>query len=191
MLVNFDESGKKSAFCASRGNGGCQIYIKENDIIKPCTKNTGNNDSPIFLDNERICFCSNFQTGSPQIYIGNLTTGHLQRITHGGYCTCPSYCAKTNKIAYHKMIQGTMQIMEYDCATKMHTQLTHSNGNKHEASWSPDGTMLSFSHEGPNHTSRIESLNLLTKKTKFLTKAGDYCSYPNCGPCYQTFPVMT
>lgn len=191
MLVSFDPIGKNYAFCASRGNGNCQIYLNKDDNVKPCTKNTGNNDSPILIDNERICFCSDFQMGSPQIYIGNLTTGHLQRITHGGYCTSPSYCAKTNKIAYHKMIQGTMQIMEYNCTTKIHTQLTHSSGNKHEASWSPDGTMLSFSHEGPNHTSRIESLNLLTKKTKFLTKASDYCSYPNCGPCYQTFPVVT
>jgi TolB protein len=132
----------------------------------------------VFLDSERLCFCSDFQTGSPQIYIGNIVTGHLQRITNGGYCTSPAYCAENNQIVYLKMVQGTMQIMLYDCATKTHTQLTHNSGNKHEVSWSPDGTFLLYSHEGPKNSCRLQVFNMLTKTTRYLTKADEYCCYP-------------
>jgi TolB protein len=189
MGITFAPNGKDNAFCASRGNGNCQIYLHKNGNLKRCTKNNGNNDSPVFMDNDRICFCSDFQTKSPQIYIGNLTTGHLQRITTGGYCTSPSYCPKTNKIVYHKMIQGTMQIMVYDCITKTHTQLTFNAGSKHEASWSPDGTFILYSHQHSPTSSRLVTFNTLTQKTKYLTSVNDNCSYPHWSPCYSVFPV--
>ena len=184
MSMNFATQGDIYTFAASCGKGNCQIYLYKDGKLKRCTKNSGNNDSPILMDAEHLCFCSDFQTGSPQIYVGNIANGHLQRITHGGYCTSPSYCPKTNKLSYHQMIKGTMQIMEYDCNTKIHTQLTHNSGNKHESSWSPDGVFLLYSHEGPNHTSRIEVFNTLTKKITYLTKADEYCNYPNWSPCY-------
>jgi TolB protein len=191
MYISFYENGQDYVFCASRGNGSCQIYLNKNDNLKRCTKNIGNNISPIVMDKERICFCSDFQKGNPQLYIGNIETGHLQRFTKGGYCTSPSYCPKNNKIAYHMMIQGTMQIMLYDCVTKIHAQFTSSAGNKHEASWSPDGTYLLYSHEQGYNKSRLVSSNVLTNTTKYLTSANDYCSYPHWSPCYQTFPVVT
>jgi TolB protein len=186
MSMNFAPNGNAYTFAASCGNGNCQIYLHKDDKLKRCTKNSGNNDSPILMDGEHLCFCSNFQTGSPQIYIGNILTGHLQRITRGGYCTSPAYCAKTNQIVYHQMIKGIMQIMVYDCATKTHTQLTDNAGNKHESSWSPNGKFLLYSHEGPNHTSRIATLNTLTQKVTYLTKADEYCNYPHWSPCYTT-----
>jgi len=191
MLASYSPDGKSSTYCSSRGSGSCQIYLVKNGTLKRCTKNTGNNTSPIFINDDQLCFCSDFQTGSPQIYIANIQTGHLQRITTGGYCTSPSYCQKTNKIAYHKMIHGTMQVMMYDCPTKTHTQITKSKGSKHEVSWSPCGTQLVFVHEIPGKNSRLSSLNLLTNKTRPLTSELDQCSYPHWSPCYQTFPVVT
>jgi len=191
MLATFSPDGNIMGYCASRGSGSCQIYLLKNNHLKRCTNNTGNNTSPIFIDNDHLCFCSDFQTGNPQIYIANIQTGHLQRITHGGYCTSPSYCVKNNKIAYHKMIHGTMQIMTYDCATKTHTPLTTTTGNKHEVSWSPCGTQLLFAHEVPHKTSRLCSLNIITHKTKYITRADEQCSYPHWSPCYKIFPVVS
>jgi len=184
MLASFAPNGIDYVYCASRGNGSCQIYLNKNNTLKRCTRNTGNNTSPVFIDEERICFCSDFQKGNPQIYIGNIATGHLQRITKGGYCTSPSYCPKTNKIVYHQMIHGTMQVMIYDCATKTHTQITSDSGNKHEASWSPDGTLLLYSHEYDTNKSRLVICNVLTRKTKYISSPHEYCSYPHWSPCY-------
>jgi TolB protein len=191
MLATFSSDNTTMTYCSSRGSGSCQIYLLKNDSLKRCTNNTGNNTSPIFIDETHLCFCSDVQTGSPQIYIADIKTGHLQRITHGGYCTSPNYCKKTNKIAYHKMIQGIMQIMIYDCTTKIHTQKTKTNENKHEVCFSPCGTQLLFVHEIPGKNSRLCSLNLLTDKTIYITSAHEQCSYPHWSPCYQTFPVVT
>lgn len=191
MLAHFSDDSSIMTYCSSRGSGSCQIYLLENGILKRCTNNTGNNTSPFLIDPTHLGFCSDFQTGSPQIYIANIKTGHLQRITHGGYCSSPSHCKKTNKIAYCKMIQGTMQVMMYDCATKTHTQMTKSSGNKHEPCFSPCGTQLLFVHECPSANSRLCNLNLLTNKPKYITSAHDQCSYPHWSPCYQTFPVIT
>lgn len=191
MLASYSPNGTSYSYCSSRGSGSCQIYLVDNGNLKRCTQNIGNNTSPIFIDEHHLCFCSDFQKGNPQIYIGNLQTGHIQRITHGGYCTTPSYCPKTHKIAYHKMINGCMQIMVYDCTTKAHTQLTSTHGNKHEVSWSPCGTHVLFAHEVPGKNSQLCTLNLLTHATKYITPAQDICSYPHWGPMYQSFPVVS
>jgi TolB protein len=189
MLANFAQDGKTVVYCSSRGDGSCQLYYYKNGKLKRFTNNTGNNVSPIFLDDTRICFCSDYQTGSPQIYIGNIETGHLQRITKGGYCTSPSYCPKTDMLVYHMMVKGTMQLFTYNFTTKEHKQLTTTAGNKHEASWSPCGTQLLFAQEEKN-SSRLVVLNVLTKKTKYLTSTNEQCSYPHWGPCYPVFPVV-
>lgn len=192
MLANVSPDGTKTVYCSSRNSSGsCQIdLLNANGKIKRFTNNLGNNVSPLFIDQEHICFCSDIQTGSPQIYIGNIITGHLQRITQGGYCTSPSYCQKTNKLSYHQMKHGTMQIMMYDRATKVHTQLTNTTGNKHESSFSPCGTQLLFAHETKRGCSRLAILNLFTNKIAYLTSADDQCSYPHWSPCYSTFPVI-
>lgn len=189
MLASFSADGKTVVYCSSRGDGSCQLYHCKDGTLKRFTKNSGNNVSPIFIDDERICFCSDFQTGSPQIYVGNISTGHLQRITQGGYCTSPSYCKKTNTLVYHKMVKGTMQLFTYNFATKEHTQLTTTTGNKHEASWSPCGTQILYAQEQGN-SSRLVVLNVSTKRTCYLTSAAEQCSYPHWGPCYSTFPVV-
>lgn len=191
MLASFSPDGASMVYCSSRGSGSCQIYLLKDGNLKRCTNNTGNNTSPIFIDENHLCFCSDFQTSRPQIYIANIKTGHLQRITTGGYCTSPNYCQKTNKLVYHKMIYGTMQIMMYDCATKTHTQLTKTGGSKHEASWSPCGTQLLFVQEIPRQKSRLSLLNLLTNKTKYITSANDQCSYSHWGPIYSKFHTIT
>jgi TolB protein len=190
MLPEFSQDGKTVLYCASHGDGSCQLYQCTKNSSRKFTQNTGNNVSPIFLDNERICFCSDFQTKSPQIYIGNIQTGHVQRITKGGYCTSPAYCPKTDKLAYHMMVKGIMQLCIYDLNTKIHTQITFGKGNKHESSWSPCGTHLVFSEEYAGN-SRIAALSFLTNKTKYLTDNKSQCNYPSWSPCYDTFPVVT
>lgn len=190
MLPSFSPDGNTIMYSASNGEGHCQLYHHTPTSIRRFTRNDGNNISPLFLDNDRICFCSDAQTKNPQLYIGNLQTGHVQRITEGGYCTSPSYCRKTNTIAYHKKINSYMQIMEYDCSTKSHKQITTSNTHKHETTQSPCGTYLLFRQEN-NNKSTLTMLNRVTNISHNITKPLDQCSYPHWSACYTHFPIVT
>lgn len=178
MLLTISPDESAAVYCASNGQGNCQLYYQKNGKTQKFTRNNGNNVSPVFIDNDHICFCSDAQTGSPQIYIGNLKTGHVQRITKGGYCTSPDYCAYNNTIVYHAKIDTVMQLCSYNYTTKKHAQLTYDKKNKHEACWSPCGRWLLFSEDN-GALSRIGLLNINTKKKEYVTPSHERCSYPH------------
>lgn len=204
MMPGFSRDGKSVIYSVSHGykktGSSCELYryYKQSPaipkvitgILEQCTNNGGTNLSASFIDDTHICFCSDAYTGSPQIYIQDLLTQAVTPITHGGYCTSPTYCPLTNTIVYHKMVSGTMQIYQYHCATKKHVQTTTSKGNKHEACYSPCGTMLLFAHEQGSGRSRIANLNLLTNAITYLSPANQQCSYPHWSPCYSIFPTL-
>ena len=190
MVPSFSQDGKKVVYCASRGDGSCHVYYYENGALKRLTHNRGNNVSPTFTeDGTKIFFCSDFQTGQPQIYCYDLQADFLERITQGGYCAAPSYCSTNEKVAYSKIVKGTMQLFIYDTHTKKHTQLTFDKGNKEECSWSPCGNYLLFSLENKDKC-RIAMLNLLTNERRFITSEKEVCSYPAWSPIYDQFPVV-
>lgn len=191
MLPTFSSDGSKMVYCASRGDGSCQLYYYKRGTFKRLTLNDGNNISPsISSDGSVIYFCSDFQTGKPLIYRYLVDTGELVAITYDGYCTSPSYCERRSQVAYTKMINGIMQIMVYDEKTKKHTQLTADEGNKEECSWSACGNYLVFSIEKQNK-SRIVTLNMITQQRRYITCAQENCSYPNWSPAYAFYPVVT
>ncbi|MGB8367165.1 MAG: hypothetical protein WCD44_02295 [Candidatus Babeliales bacterium] len=190
MLPTFSKDGKTVIYCASRGDGSCQLYQYEKNKLKRLTNNMGNNISPSFGDNEIIYFCSDFQTKKPQIYAYNLQKNEFQQLTEGGYCTSPDYCAKTGKLVYTKMVNGLMQLFIYDSKTKNHTQLTVDAGNKHECIWSPCGNYILFATDYA-YKSRIAFLSLLTKERRFLTPADKSCDYPSWSLCFKVFPIFS
>ena len=190
MLPAFSRDGKKVVYCASRGDGHCQLYYCDKSGFKKVTNNKGNNVSPSLSDDgSTIFFCSDYQTGRPQVYVYRLKTGNIECITNGGYCASPSYCEKRKQIAYAKIVQGTMQLFVYDERSKKHTQLTFDAGSKEECSWSPCGNYLTYSVE-QGKTQRIAVLNLLTKQQRYITTANINCSYPAWSPIYAQFPVV-
>ena len=190
MLPAFSEDGKSVIYCATRGDGNCQLYHYRDGELKRITHNIGNNISPSFSSNANmVYFCSDFQTGFPQIYACNMGKNTMRRITKGGYCASPSYCPKRKQIAYTKMIHGVMQIMFYDEKTKKHQQVTSNQGNKQECSWSPCGNYLLYSIE-QNGKSRLARLNALTNKHVIVTAYNRNCCYPAWSPCYRSFPAI-
>ena len=190
MLPAFSHDGKKVVYCASRGDGNCQLYYGDRNGIKKLTNNSGHNISPtLSTDDKTIYFCSDYQTGSPQIYVYRLDTGAIERITQGGYCASPAYSSKRGQLAYAKMIDGQMQVMVYDERTKAHTQLTTGAGSKEECSWSPCGNYLIYAVRGRS-SSQIAMLNLTTKQQRFLTDKSIYCGYPAWSPMYEVFPTI-
>ncbi len=188
MLPAFSQDGKAVVYCASRGDGSCQLYWYQKGKLQRLTHNNGNNVSPTFANNDQyVYFCSDYQTGNPQIYRGDMRNGGIKRITKGGYCTSPRYCAQRQQLVYTKMVHGTMQVYIYDCNKKTYSQLTTDVGNKHECAWSPCGNYLMFSIERRGK-SRLALLNLLTNSRQYVTGGNDNCTYPAWSPCYSTFP---
>lgn len=191
MLPSFSADGKKVVYCASRGDGSCQIYYYEQGVFKRLTQNTGNNISPVFsADASKIYYCSDFQTGSPQIYCYDLASKMLERLTESGYCASPAYCGTNNTLAYTKLIKGVNQVFTLDLNTKEHKQITFDGANKEECSWSVCGSYLLYSVQDGSH-SRIAQHDLITQERRFLTDANQRCSYPCWSGSYADFPVLT
>lgn len=191
MQPTFNKNGKEVVFCLSK-DGSSQLYhsyVDNKSGKRRCdrlTDNSGNNFGPCYLDDHHVAFVSDFATRRPQIYIMDLRNKNMQRITDGAYCACPAYCPVSNKLVYSKMVDGAMQLCEYDCQLKKHKQLTQGPGSKEEPSWSSCGNYILFGvNEGLK--SRIAQLNLLTGKVKYVTTAQDHCTYPSCSPVYSEF----
>jgi TolB protein len=190
MLPAFSKDGKRVVYCASRGNGSCQLYCYDQGALKKLTNNQGNNVSPTFSDDgTKIFYCSDYQTGTPQIYCYDTDKNQQIRLTENGYCASPAFCGKQNRVAYSKIVNGIMQLYVYDVITKEHTQLTFDAGHKEEAAWSPCGNYLIFSVE-QGAQSRIAMLNLITNDRHYITPSSAVCSYPAWSTVYDEFPVV-
>ena len=189
ILSTFSPDGKKFAYCASRGDGFCQIYYYADGKLKKIT-NKGNNFSPTFTDNgEQLYFCSDALNGRPQIYKYDLTTQSSEKISKGGFNVSTSFSSKKKLLAYSRMVRGTMQIFTYDPRTKLSKQVTFGKGNKEECSWSPCGNYLLFSLERGTK-SRVAMLHLLTGRQHFVTSCKDNNYYPAWSPIYAEFPSV-
>lgn len=191
MQPTFSQDGKEVVFCLSK-DGSSQLYHSYIDGLskeRKCdrlTYNEGNNIAPCFVDDNHVAFITDFETPKPQVYILNVVNHSLQRITDGAYCACPAYCSANNKLVYSKMIDGTMQLCQYDCSTHEHKQLTKCSGNKEEPTWSACGNYIVFGlNEGLK--SKVAQLNLVTNKIKPLTASSEHCTYPSCSPVYDTY----
>lgn len=182
MLPSFSQDGNISVYCASRGDGSCQIYYCAPGIFKQLTHNNGNNVSPtITADGKTVYFCSDYKTGKPAIYALDIPSGSINELIHSGLC--PYYSDKVNKIAYIKNIKGTMQLCVYDLASGKSEQITFNAGDKDECSWSACGNYLVYSvTTGCN--SRIAALNIISREMHWLTKENENCTYPCASPNY-------
>jgi TolB protein len=189
MQPTFSSDGKKVIFCLSK-DGSSQLYLSYIDErthqrkFDRLTFNNGQNIAPCFIDQNNVAFVSDFQTNKPQIYVLNLQSKVVKKITDGGYCACPNYSAVRNQLVYSKMLGGGMQLFTYDFKTQAHTQITKTAGSKEEGSWSACGNYVVFCYNKGN-VSRIAQLHLPTNSIKFLTSESDACSYPDCSPIYQ------
>lgn len=189
ILSAFSHDGKKFAYCASRGDGYCQLYYYADRKLKRLT-NKGNNISPTFADDGKtIYFCSDAETKCPQIYKYDLRNSTSQPVTHHGFYVSTSSSSKNGLLAYAKMVRGVMQIFVYNPKNKSHRQITFDSGNKEECSWSPCGNYLLFSVQ-KDVSSRIAIMNLLTNKIRFVTSNKYNCYYPCWSPIYAQFPQI-
>ncbi len=191
MLLSFAEDGRRAAYCSSQGSGSCQLFYCAQGDFRQITHNDGNNISPTFsTDGTKIYFCSDYHRHNPAICSYEIATGSIQEVITDGYCVSPAYCPFGDKLAFAKMVHGTLQLFMYDIKNSKSEQLTFDGGDKEECSWSPCGNYLVYSVSKANK-SRIAMLNVISKKQHWITSACDDCSYPTWSPIYNVFPLVS
>lgn len=195
----FSPDGKDGIVCSSL-SGSSQLYKFElgksnaDNTLEPLAHNTGNNSKPCYLPGGDVVFCSDFETGSPQLYYFQKKTGKSLRLTTGkGYCAAPAYSPKHNKIVYVRYTQEHFQLFTLHLGVFLahpekepgffERQLTHNAGDKHEPSWSPCGDYILCAcdfHEGGYKQSRqIAVLNTFTQQMKIVTDSKEDKSFPS------------
>jgi TolB protein len=182
MLPSFSQDGKISVFCASRGEGNCQLYYCAPGILKKLTHNQGNNVSPtLTADASKVYFCSDYKSGYPGIYVLDIQSGKTEELIKSGMC--PSFSAKSNKLAYLKKVKGTVQVFSYALDSGVSEQLTKDSGDKDECCWSSCGNYIYYS-VCQGYKSRIVVMNALSREQKWVTSAQSICTYPAASPIF-------
>ncbi len=193
MQPSFSEDGSKAVLCLS-GRKNSELYLYDQalcnnikkKVFKQLTHNGGNNSSPCYLPNGNVIFCSDFETGDPQIYCFNQQTNQVARITDGkGYCAAPSYCKKNNSIVFCRLKQGAFQLCTIKLGKKVSTekQLTYDSLSKQEPVWSECGNFIAFSTDCFNikkgrNIPQIAVLNVPSGKIRVLTSDDKIKSFP-------------
>ena len=193
MQPSFSQDGSRAALCLS-SSGNSEIYMYDLSLCKKMgkrvftqlTHNKGSNVSPCLLANDDLIFCSDFQTGSPQIYYRNSKTLAVKRLTNGkGYCAAPAHCPISNKIAYTRYVNGTFQLFTLALKGKhsKEQQLTFNAGDKLEPTWSECGRYLTFTYANLNkksgrRTNQIAVLNTQSNIVRVLTDSPEPKSFP-------------
>lgn len=93
---------------------------------------------------DKMVFVSN-RLGNPQIFMKNLTTGVVSRVSFDGkYNTAPSISPDGKLVVYSHLINGQHKLFLADLASGVERQLTFGPGSDEDASWSPDGYFIAF-----------------------------------------------
>jgi tol-pal system beta propeller repeat protein TolB len=195
MQPSFSEDGSKAILCMS-GRKNSELYLYDQSICKKLkkkvftqiTNNGENNASPCYLPSGDVVFCSDFETGQPQIYYLDMKNKKTMRLTNGhGYCAAPSYCKKNNSVVYCRLIKGCFQLFTINLGDKnfFEKQLTFDNTSKQEPVWSACGQYVAFSVDylhpkNYKNIPQIAVLNLVSGKSKILT----YDDKPKSFPCW-------
>lgn len=194
MQPAFSDDGKRAALCMSGKRGNTEIYLydhneskkKNRRIYKQLTHNHGNNSSPCMLPSGDIIFCSDFQTGSPQIYYLDTKKHVTRRLSSGkGYCAAPSFHPESRSVIYTRWIDGNFQLFSLNIDDHRHRelQLTFGAGDKIDPAWSPCGRFVAFTYDGKDERSskripQIGILNYASKSIRIVTHSRQPKSFP-------------
>lgn len=210
MQVTYAPDGKQVVYCLSRapqagmkphrtsqlyyyaaGKPATNVQEAVKPVFKRLTLNDGNNFAPCWGPGNSIFYASDVgRLGMPNIYWMDLQTGVAQPITTKSFAVSPNYSAATGRLAYTKIIGGVAQVCTYDLQAKVERQITFDASNKDDVTWSPCGTMLSYTVEAQG-SNRIALFNTATNEQRFLTAQGQDCCYPCWSPVYQELPVIS
>ena len=88
------------------------------------------------------------RVGAPQIYIMDLDSGNVRRLTfNGGYNTAPAWSPDGKWIAYESRVGGGFDLWLIDPEGTTNLPLVENPRNDVSATWSPDGRKIAFSSD--------------------------------------------
>lgn len=192
MQPTFSGDGTQAVLCMSAKRGNCELYLFDKEFCKKqgkrvfqqLTNNGGTNTNPCLLPNGNVIFCSDFQTGGPQLYYLDITKKSIKRLTrNGSYCAAPHYSQKHHAIVYTRAQNGIFQLFKLDLTSGKDEPLTTQAGDKLDPCWSPCGSYVAFTYDFKNPDSgknipQIAIYNLKSKKIRFVTKGDQPKSFP-------------
>ena len=113
--------------------------------IRQLTYNpTIDTEPTISPDSRQMAFVSD-QTSEPQIYILDLKTQKMVRLTSkGGYNVSPAWSPNGKYIAFRSIREGVSAIFRINIGTKKEKQLTQASIHAESPTWSPDGSLIAF-----------------------------------------------
>lgn len=171
--------GKKELAASLSFEGGQGIYLltRQGKIRKRVTNKWsewGIDVSPSFSpDGEDMAFVSK-RSGTPQIYMQNLDSGSVKRLTYQGkYNTSPSWSPNGMKVAYAGLADTRFEIYVVDLKTGEAERLTYDSGDNESPSWSPDGSMIVFSSTREGYSRLYVMTSSGTDQRRLLFSQGE------------------
>ncbi len=107
-----------------------------------------------------MAFVSN-RSGSPQIYVLDLTNNQIERLTYeGNYNTSPAW-SKLDRIAFSSALDHHADIYAISSDGRELYRITRDQASNENPCWSPDGRYIAFSsnRRGGNYHIFIANAN--------------------------------
>lgn len=145
----FMPSGDIAVSLSFKGRGNPSIYRVSGGRLSREEKLMGDgtiNVSPSFSKAvPNIMVYTSSKYGNPQIFMKNLTTGTITRISKDGrYNTDPVLSADGKYIAYVSMFKEGRRIFVYNIATKKSKQISFGPGDDDTPEFAPDSYFIAF-----------------------------------------------
>lgn len=166
----FSPDGRQIAFCAMDRDANVDVYVisREGRDLRRITVSAAIDVSPTWSPDGRLMAFVSDRTGSPQIYLLDLSRGPegsnnpAVRLTYdGSYNTSPAWSPDGRYIAYAGRVGGEFDLFLIEMGTNQRTsrRLTATPSNEEEPAWSPDSRFLVYdSNPGGNYDIYIMSV---------------------------------
>jgi len=149
------------------------IYSVDSSHLISFPRYRGTNSSPAWSpDGSQIAFMSS-QGGDPEIYVSDLSGGHLHRVTFAaGVSTSPAWNPKTGKQIIFVSDRGGEPVLYLSDSDGSNVQKIDlpDMGYVIDPSWSPNGQLVAFSWRRPSGNYDIYAMDIVSHQLVELTR---------------------